>query len=158
MHFTVYKSSAGSGKTFTLVKKYLKIALGSEAADTYRYILAITFTNKAANEMKDRVLGALKSLSSDTPPSGTSLYLAAALEEEMGLPTQVLRERAERVLEHILHHYGDFSISTIDKFVHRVVRAFAFDLNIPLNFDVELDQDELLREAIDLLIEQVGSN
>lgn len=158
MHFTVYKSSAGSGKTFTLVKEYLKIALGTETADSYRYILAITFTNKAASEMKDRVLDALKSLSADTAPTGTALYLHAALEEELALPTQVLRERAERVLEHILHHYGDFSISTIDKFVHRVVRAFAFDLKIPLNFDVELDQEELLREAIDLLIEQVGTN
>lgn len=158
MQFTVYKSSAGSGKTFTLVKEYLKLALASDAPDSYRYILAITFTNKAANEMKERVLAALKSLASDATPTGTSFYLHAALEDEMQLPTEVLRQRAQQVLAHILHHYGDFSISTIDKFIHRVVRAFAFDLKIPLNFEVELDQEELLQQAVDLLIEQVGSN
>jgi ATP-dependent exoDNAse (exonuclease V) beta subunit len=162
MSFTVYKSSAGSGKTFTLVKEYLKLAL-SDMQDPpvkYRRILAITFTNKAAAEMKERVLRALKELSS-TDKAGISTGSATLLNElvkETGLSPELLSERAGIVLEAILHNYSEFAIGTIDSFVHRVVRTFAFDLRIPMNFEIETDADKLLTQAIDLLISQVGND
>ncbi len=158
MSFTVYRSSAGSGKTYTLVKAYLKIALATRQSDAYRHILAITFTNKAANEMKERVIVSLRDLASENQASGTSAFLLLDIQEELNLGPDEVRWRAGKVLEHILHHYSDFSISTIDKFVYRVVRSFAHDLGLPLQFEVELDGDRLLGNAVDLLIEQVGAD
>lgn len=161
MSFTVYKSSAGSGKTFTLVKEYLKLALmdNQDPPVKYKRILAITFTNKAAAEMKDRVLKALKDLSGDeakmSPGTRTLLEI---LIKETHLPAGLIAERASRVLEAILHNYSDFAIGTIDSFVHRVVRTFAFDLRIPMNFEIETDADKMLTQAIDLLISQVGTD
>ncbi|HET6989716.1 MAG TPA: UvrD-helicase domain-containing protein, partial [Bacteroidia bacterium] len=151
-NFTVYKSSAGSGKTFTLVKEYLRIAL-SDTADPpqlYRKILAITFTNKAAAEMKVRIIDALKELSN--PKAGIVSSLAKDLSAEMQLDGFTLASRSKTVLRAILHNYTDFAIGTIDSFTHRIVRAFAHDLRLPVNFEVETDADKLIREAVDILI------
>ena len=156
MAFAVYRSSAGSGKTYTLVKEYLKIALESDQVTKYRNILAITFTNKAANEMKERVIVALKDISTNDSPEGTSKFLLEDLIQELELDREVIKERAFNVLKSMLHHYSDLSISTIDSFVHRVVRAFAIDLRLPINFEVELDADQLIRKTVDQLIEKVG--
>lgn len=163
MSFTVYKSSAGSGKTFTLVKEYLKLALSdpNDPPVKYRRILAITFTNKAAAEMKERVLKALTELAGDEEKmsaGGRTLHSILLNDPALNLSADVIRKRAARVLESILHNYSDFAIGTIDSFVHRVVRTFAFDLRIPMNFEIETDGDKLLTEAIDLLISQVGSD
>jgi ATP-dependent helicase/nuclease subunit A len=157
-NFTVYKSSAGSGKTFTLVKEYLKLALADEAdpPQVYKHILAVTFTNKAAAEMKQRIISALKELSQAQP--GKPSAMAAALGSELLLDPFTLADRAQRVLKAILHNYTDFAIGTIDAFVHRIVRAFAFDLHLPVNFEVETDADKLLRQAVDLLIGRIGSD
>ncbi len=167
-NFTIYKSSAGSGKTFTLVKEYLALALNdpNDPPQAYKHILAITFTNKAANEMKERIIKALKELSADdhSTISGGSKTLLGILKEHKKLNTpapltdDIIRERAKRVLSSILHNYSDFAIGTIDSFVHKVVRTFAFDLKIPMSFDIEMDDDKLLTQAIDLLIAQTGSN
>ncbi|MBN8697033.1 MAG: UvrD-helicase domain-containing protein [Bacteroidetes bacterium] len=167
-NFTIYKSSAGSGKTFTLVKEYLALALNdpNDPPQAYKHILAITFTNKAANEMKERIIKALKELSADdhSTISGGSKTLLNILKEHKKLNTpipltdEIIRERAKRVLSSILHNYSDFAIGTIDSFVHKVVRTFAFDLKIPMSFDIEMDDDKLLSQAIDLLIAQTGSN
>ncbi|TND06538.1 MAG: UvrD/REP helicase [Bacteroidetes bacterium] len=156
MNFTVYKSSAGSGKTFTLVKEYLKIALGDEENPPvkYRHILAVTFTNKAAAEMKERILKALAELSEGKAGS----KLAQLLSDEMQLAPALLTARAGRLLKAILHHYGDFAVGTIDSFVHRIVRTFAFDLQLPVNFEIETDSEMLLREAVDLLITRIGTD
>ncbi len=167
-NFTIYKSSAGSGKTFTLVKEYLALALNdpSEMPQAYRHILAVTFTNKAASEMKERIIKALKELSEEDYSSvsaGTKTLLIElkkheALNAAGQLDDAMLRKRAQRVLTSILHNYSDFAIGTIDSFVHRVVRTFAFDLRIPLSFEIEMDDDKLLTQAIDLLLAQIGSN
>lgn len=156
MNFTVYKSSAGSGKTFTLVKEYLKLALADEEQppQKYRHILAVTFTNKAAAEMKNRILQALGELSDGQVES----VLAKMLVAETKIPSALLASRAQSVLKAILHHYGDFAVGTIDSFVHRIVRTFAYDLQIPVNFEIETDTDKLLREAVDLLIARIGSD
>lgn len=155
--FIVYKSSAGSGKTFTLVREYLKIVL--QDPDAYRQVLAITFTNKAANEMKERIIRNLMSMADpgNYPDTATALYMLPQLADYLKLNEKQVRERAGEVLKRIIHHYAEFAISTIDSFTYRVIRTFARDLKIPMNFEVELDADALLAEAVDLLISEVGN-
>jgi ATP-dependent exoDNAse (exonuclease V) beta subunit len=154
MSFTVYRSSAGSGKTFTLVKEYLKIIL--QDTDSFRNILAVTFTNKAAAEMKHRVLRYLEELAN--PPIPLSEHLLAALINDTGLSETEIRFKAAGALKKILHHYSDFAIGTIDSFSHRIIRAFAHDFGLPVNFEVELDSDKLIETAVDLLLDKVGDD
>ncbi len=173
-NFHVYKSSAGSGKTYTLVKEYLKIVLNNPGA--VRHILAITFTNAAAAEMKERIiegLGLVAALGENpTPEKDAHPGKEASQKKGRALLTQIMEDgkkegitplqeeqlirNAKLVLKKILHQYSDFSVSTIDSFVHRVIRTFAFDLRIPLHFEVSLDAEALLKQAVDLLINQVG--
>ncbi len=158
MNFTVYKSSAGSGKTFTLVKEYLRLALSdtSDPPQRYRKILAITFTNKAAAEMKERIIAALEELAGSA--TGELSPMAKALTEELVLDRFSLAGRAADVLRAILHNYTDFAIGTIDSFTHRIVRAFAHDLHLPVNFEVETDDAKLIREAVDILVSRIGED
>ncbi len=158
MPFVVYKSSAGSGKTFTLVKEYLKMVL--KKPGEFRHILAITFTNKAANEMKERILDNLKQLSvlENGVPSQAIIHLLPDLKQVTGLDDAGISQRAAETLKLILHNYSDFAITTIDSFVHRIIRTFAHDLHLPVNFEVELDMDKLIAQSVDLLISRVGSN
>jgi ATP-dependent exoDNAse (exonuclease V) beta subunit len=160
MKFLVYKASAGSGKTYTLVKEYLKMALADENDPlAFRRILAITFTNKAASEMKERVIHVLHGLALINENETGSI---AALADELCISLEIdkmgLRKRCQTCLSSILHNYGDFSIGTIDSFMHRVVRTFAFDLHLPINFNVELDQEVVLRMAIDQVMERIGTD
>jgi ATP-dependent exoDNAse (exonuclease V) beta subunit len=156
MSFTVYRSSAGSGKTYTLVKEYLKIVLRDP--HKYRRILAITFTNKAANEMRLRIVQALTELSDPEkyPDSGIIKDMLPNLMEACKLERPAIIRNAAKVLTLILHNYQDFSVSTIDSFIHRVVRTFAFDLHLPLNFEVEVDEDTMVGMAVDMLLSRVG--
>ena len=158
MSFTTYKSSAGSGKTTTLVAEYLTIALNSQQADNYRKILAITFTNKAAHEMKQRVINSLKSMANDSPEFQKYPVIYNKVKESLHLNNEQLKRRASNTLNHILHHYNDFSISTIDSFTHKIIRTFAHDLKLPVNFEVDLDNDALLKKSIDLLLSRIGEN
>ncbi len=155
MSFTVYKSSAGSGKTFTLVKEYLNMVL--KRPTSFRNILAITFTNKAANELKERVLSYLRELSAvNDDVTSVKKFMLPILIEETGLDEATIKERAGTTLSLILHNYSDFAIGTIDSFVHRIIKTFAYDLKLPLSFDVELDDEEHLNRAIDILINRIG--
>lgn len=156
MSFTVYKSSAGSGKTFTLVKEYLCMVL--KQPTSFRNILAITFTNKAANELKERVLSYLRELSSEITVESSSVkkFMLPTLVKETGLDETKIKERAGTTLSLILHNYSDFAISTIDSFVHRIIKTFAYDLKLPLSFEVELDDEEYLNKAIEILINRIG--
>ena len=149
----VYKSSAGSGKTFTLVKEYLKFCLKAESDFSFAAILAITFTNKATYEMKERLMDTLKELS-----TGKGGVMKELLLKDTGLTQEDLKFRANRLLSAILHNYADFSISTIDKFSHRIIRTFAKDLNIAMNFQVELEEKRLLKEVIAEMLSEVGKN
>ncbi len=158
--FSVYKASAGSGKTFTLVKEYLKIALSDKATPPFKYkqILAVTFTNKAAAEMKERIIKTLKGLASaDTSNKGTNT-LRYLLVEEINLAEQEIALRSATLLSAVLHNYSDFAIGTIDSFVHRIVRTFAHDLNLPINFDVDMDEENLLGQASALMLSKVGTD
>ncbi len=158
-NFIVYKSSAGSGKTYTLVSEYLQIILVNP--EKIRSILAITFTNAAAAEMKERIIEALGDLTSlagkksDERPKKT-IQLLNSLKESIKLDSSEIIRNAQLALTLILHNYADFSVSTIDSFAHRIIRSFAFDLKLPVNFDVELDQDQMLGQAIDLMVSRAG--
>ena len=124
---SVYNASAGSGKTYTLVKEYLKIVLSSPRSDMFRNILAVTFTNKAAWEMKTRIINTLEDFSSaDTKQlSGMMAQLAS----EIDLPAGELKNRAANVLKSIFEDYSAFSVGTIDSFTTRLVRSFHANLN-----------------------------
>jgi len=156
MSFTVYRSSAGSGKTYTLVKEYLGIVL--KDPDHFRNVLAITFTNKAANEMRDRIVKSLKEIAdADNYPETVAVkFMLPELLESSGMEINKLSMNAEVVLGKILHNYQDFSVGTIDSFIHRIIRTFAFDLHLPLNFEVETDDRTLVAMAVDLLLSRVG--
>ena len=151
--FQVYNASAGSGKTFTLVKEYLKVVLTSENIFTFQKILAITFTNKAAGEMKERVLSNLEDFA-----SGKENELFKILVQEVAVDKQTIQERSKKVLEAILQNYAAFSITTIDSFTHKIIKNFAFDLGLSLNFEVEMDAVSLLNEAVDVLISKIGTD
>lgn len=155
-NFIVYKSSAGSGKTFTLVREYLRLALHDERrlAFNFRRILAVTFTNKAAAEMKSRVIEALHDLSTSTETG----ELCKQLCEELKVPQEVLKDRAAIVLKNILHHYSDLSIGTIDSFTHKIVKTFAHDLKLPVNFNLELDTGRFYEKVIAALFASVGED
>jgi ATP-dependent exoDNAse (exonuclease V) beta subunit len=154
-NFIVYKSSAGSGKTFTLVKEYLKIALVDKhnLAKAYKGILAITFTNKAASEMKWRIIKALKEISLETND-----MLSSLIAKELAISKEDLKARAEVLLTDILHNYSDFSIGTIDSFTHRIIRTFALDLKLPINFQIETDSDAVFKKVISTLINNLGKD
>lgn len=154
--FTVYKSSAGSGKTFTLVKEYLKLCLQKEDPYYFSRILAITFTNKATTEMKQRLLTTLKKVKDAKSIEDDPLLQAT--KSELGIDSKTFIERATKLLSALLHAYGDLSISTIDKFMLKVIRSFSRDLRLPLNFEIELQQEQLLERVIASLINSIGND
>lgn len=155
--FSIYDASAGSGKTYALVKEYLKIILTSSKNDSYRNILAITFTNKAVHEMKSRIVGSLSEFAKDDPDEKAS-SLMHDLSIETNLSINQIKVKSQQIIKHIIHNYAAFDISTIDKFTHRVIRAFAHDLNLPMTFEVTLDTENLLTEAVDAIIAQAGED
>ena len=156
--FLVYRSSAGSGKTFTLVKEYLAILLQKDSVFSFKYILAITFTNKAASEMKERVLHTLHSFAGDKLLEGGEKTMMDILKKELIKGEEYIREKSREIVTAVLHNYGDFNITTIDKFMLKVVRAFAHDLKLPINFEIELDDKTLVSNAVDQLLMKVGEN
>ncbi|MEO9894136.1 UvrD-helicase domain-containing protein [Aurantibacter sp.] len=153
--FKIYNASAGSGKTHTLVKEYLKIALSEN--NSFKNILAITFTNKAVNEMKERVLSSLFDFSlQELPDKSKSLFLDVM--KELDVSAEQLRKKSDYTLKYILHNYAFFDVSTIDKFTHRVIRTFAKDLKLPQNFEPIVETDLLLDEAISRVVQKAGSD
>lgn len=141
-----------------MVREYLKIVL--QNPELFRSVLAITFTNKAANEMKERVVKYLIDIANPARrgESDPVTHLLPQLEQHLRIDERQLMARAERVLHLIMHNYGEFSISTIDSFTHRVIRSFSHDLSIPMNFEVELEADAILEESVDQLISMVGTD
>ncbi|MFT7612284.1 MAG: ATP-dependent exoDNAse (exonuclease V) beta subunit [Parvicellaceae bacterium] len=149
----IYRSSAGSGKTFTLVLNYLCIILASENPFKFKEVLAITFTNKAASEMKARVFEHLIELSDNK--KGSKIMEVYA--KELDLDKSIISSNAKNRLSSMLHNYTDVSILTIDKFAHRLIRSFSRDLNLEADFEIEMDFKKVLAECIDQLIDQVGT-
>ena len=128
-NFVICKASAGAGKTFTLVKEYISQAFDAaddrELATRFAHILAITFTNKAAGEMKERIMGELAAMA-----AGKNTPMAAEVAKQVGLGPAEVAGRAAIVHSAILHSYSDLAVCTIDSFMHRIVRTFAHDLGL----------------------------
>ncbi len=150
--FHIYRSSAGSGKTRTLAKEYLKLALRSRH-DYFRHILAVTFANKATQEMKDRILAYL-----DDFANGRTNELAIELKNELKLDDVTFQQNSQEVQSAILHKYSLFSISTIDAFFQKVIRAFTRESGLVGDYRLEVDQDSVLEEVINDLIDELGNN
>lgn len=158
---TIYSASAGSGKTFSLVQNYLKLTLGDNVSQkNFGKILAMTFTNKAAWEMKERVIQALDWLAYPDRKSESenkkAKMLMSATQSTTGLQPEIIQVRSKRVLSEVLHNYEDFNILTIDKFSLRLIRTFSRDLDLQEDFEVTLDQDVLLEQVIDELMSKLG--
>lgn len=152
---TIYDAAAGAGKTYTLVKNYLLKVLASQNNGRYKQILAITFTNKAVSEMKERILSTLYVFAiEDSEASKSPMFLE--IYKTLAIEPSALKERSLEVLLYILHNYTAFSVQTIDKFTQSIIRTFAFDLNLSNTFEVQLDQKAILEEAVDQLLMDVG--
>jgi ATP-dependent exoDNAse (exonuclease V) beta subunit len=147
---TIYKASAGSGKTFQLVVEYLKLLLKNPY--NYKHILAVTFTNKATNEMKTRILEQLYLLASNRKSNYIKELCTEAISEK------IIRANAKIVLKNILHDYNRFSISTIDSFTQRIIKSFNRELGISPNFTLELDSEMILAEAIDRMMAKIDKD
>ena len=147
---TVYKASAGSGKTFQLVVEYIHLLILN--TKNYKHILAVTFTNKATNEMKSRILEQLSLLAGNED----SDYLEPLLKK--GHSESFVRKQAKDVLKYILHDYNRFSISTIDAFTQRIIKAFNRELGISPHYLLELDSEMVLSEAVDNLLAKIGED
>ena len=154
---SIYNASAGAGKTFALVKNYLVILFKSKNEFKYRRILAITFTNKAVAEMKLRIVDNLQSFTKDEILNDPSPMLLA-IEEETGLSRLDIQNKSKKLLKNIVQDFASFDVVTIDNFTHRVIRTFAHDLKIPQNFEVELNTQDVLEQAVDRLIDKAGKD
>src|SRR5688572_4642387 len=144
--FRIFKASAGSGKTYSLVYEYIRILVDDPAE--YKHILAVTFTNDATEEMKMRVLGQLQVLAekpSDSP------YLKK-LEQECRTDELHIQKKAREALANILHDYSNFNISTIDTFFQKILRAFAKDLGISAIYNLQLDTEPAIQEVTESVI------
>tara|TARA_X000000368_G_C23054464_1_gene723169 strand:- start:668 stop:3802 length:3135 start_codon:yes stop_codon:yes gene_type:complete len=155
--YKIYNASAGSGKTFNLVKEYLILLLTAQNNDAYKNILAITFTNKAVNEMKSRIVNRLIEFS-DKEKINKDSALIKEIIKEASLTVDAINIKSTQILKHLLKNYASFEISTIDKFTQRVVRSFSYELNIDAKYEVEIDEEDLLNKAVDRLISKAGED
>ena len=154
--FLFYNAGAGSGKTYTLSKTYIKRLFESNHPRPFQNLLGITFTNKAVAEMKDRILKSLWYFSDDSlPKDGTKDQLLSDLCSDLDISEQAIRKRSKQLLQEILHNYSSFELTTIDTFTHRIIRSFAIDLDLNPGFEVTLEPEQYLKEAIEQLIETV---
>ena len=149
---TVYKASAGSGKTFTLATEYIRLLV--ENPQSYRTILAVTFTNKATEEMKMRILSQLYGIWKQLPDSDRYMKV---IEEKTGLPTGVISERAGQGLANLLHNYNYFRVETIDTFFQSVLRNMARELDLTTNLRIGLNDVQVEELAVDQMIEDLST-
>ncbi|MFG6387723.1 MAG: UvrD-helicase domain-containing protein, partial [Muribaculaceae bacterium] len=168
---TIYKASAGSGKTYTLALEYIKTLLGIKLADgsyrlngavpprlanRHRNILAITFTNAATAEMKSRIIREISRLAAcpggDTPESAYAGPLTAAF----GCSRESLRKAAEAALSELLNDYSGFNVSTIDSFFQTVLRTFAREIDHQGDYELALDRLDIIRQSISLMLDRLN--
>ncbi|MFW6327656.1 MAG: UvrD-helicase domain-containing protein, partial [Bacteroidota bacterium] len=146
-HLTIYRASAGSGKTFTLTREFINLLFKQPLE--YRNILAVTFTNKATAEMRRRILEKLYELGN---PSIKDPDYLKELMQEMEWPEKKIRERAGFILRLLLHDFSRFSVNTIDSFFQQIIRVFARDAGLQLGFRTELDHKSVMTQAIDQVV------
>ena len=152
-NFKIINAGAGSGKTFSLVLEYLTFLINPKLELNHKSLLAITFTNKAVNELKSRVLNKLFILK--TNPSKEKV-IANHLKNELKITDEEIKTRSSLILKKIIYDYGSFDIITIDSFTHRIIRTFSRDFKLSTNFEVIIDNNEILSEMVDSIINEVG--
>ena len=146
----ILKASAGSGKTFQLAKEYIRLLVEQPVPDAYRHVLAVTFTNKATEEMKSRILKELYTLATVPSKSKYADDLIAVTGSE-----KVLQERAAKQLSGILHDYSAFAVSTIDRFFQQTLRAFSREIGQFSSYQVQLDREALVQESVDRVLDNL---
>lgn len=143
----IYNASAGSGKTHQLTEDYIRLLFSHQSLQSpHRRILAVTFTNKATAEMKSRILSELHNLS-----EGAKSDFRNGLMNEFGMSEVEVNEQARKILVNILHDYSSFSISTIDRFFQQIIRSFAREIGVHGDYELQLDTDDMLQQAVDNL-------
>lgn len=153
--FTIYNASAGAGKTHTLVQSYLYRLLNSPHPNQAQRLLAITFTNKAAQEMKNRILHQLEVFSKDLQ-GATQNEMFLKIATRCGISNEELHRRSRKAYEYILHHFGQFNVSTIDRLTHQIIRTFARDFGINARFEVALESKAFMDEVVARILSQAG--
>lgn len=149
----IYKASAGSGKTFTLAVNYICMLI--ENPKEYRHILAVTFTNKATAEMKQRILGKLYGIANNTDDA---VPYFEEVQKVTGLNEPTIRQRAAQALSLLVHDYSFFRIETIDSFFQSVLRGLARELELGTGMTIELDTRRVISEAVDILLRELKHN
>jgi ATP-dependent exoDNAse (exonuclease V) beta subunit len=153
----IYSASAGSGKTYNLVLMYLRLILSdSNNQKQFSSIIAMTFTNKAAIEMKNRIIAALNTLGNFDNTNEKSVSYLKDIAKELKLDQQLIISRAKVCLKEILHQYEQFNVLTIDKFNLRLIRSFAKDLNINTDFQTTTNEKDVISEIVDLLFDEIN--
>lgn len=155
--FIIYNASAGSGKTHTLVRSFLYQLLSSPYPNQVQRLLAITFTNKAAQEMKQRILEKLEYFA-----SGVNAVKQDDMFKELVVLCELspgeLHQRAKKAYLYILHHFGQLNVSTIDKLTHQIIRTFARDFGLNTRFDVALDSKDFMAEVVARILSGAGED
>ena len=149
-HLTVYRASAGSGKTFTLAVEYISLLV--KDPENYQHILAVTFTNKATQEMKMRILSQLYGIANSLQ---SSQQYFNKVKEKANMPDAVIRNNARAALTLLIHRYNNFRILTIDAFFQQVLRNLAHELGQTANLRVDLNNEEITEKAVDQMIESL---
>ena len=149
-HLTVYRASAGSGKTFTLAVEYISLLV--KDPENYQHILAVTFTNKATQEMKMRILSQLYGIANSLQ---SSQQYFNKVKEKTNMPDVVIRNNARAALTLLIHRYNNFRILTIDAFFQQVLRNLAHELGQTANLRVDLNNEEITEKAVDQMIESL---
>lgn len=153
--FKVIRASAGSGKTYSLVKEFLLLSLKTKDAGGYRSVLAVTFTNAAAAEMKERFVRMLHRFSRS---GGGSEPMFEEVRSALGIGPEDLQARASAMFRHVLHNYSLLSITTIDSFTHKLIRSFARDLHLSHDFGIEMDTDTFNEMLVAECFEEMNSD
>ena len=147
----IMKASAGSGKTYSLTRTYISLLLRNDDRYAYRHILAVTFTNKATDEMKSRILKELHIMASDPQRSSYRKDFVPSVFSSIDL----MQKKAQCVLHEILHDYSAFAVSTIDRFFQQTLKAFSREIGQFASYQVELDKDSLVAESVDRLLDSL---
>lgn len=148
---TIYEASAGSGKTYTLALRYIELLIINP--ENYKYILAVTFTNKATDEMKTRILAKLYGLANRLSDSDD--FMTDIRRTNPNLSEELIRHRAAIALEEIITHYSLFRVMTIDSFFQMVMRGLARELGLTSNLKVEINSKEVAQKAVDSIVENL---
>jgi len=155
--FDIINASAGSGKTFALTKRILTKILKSKDENYFKRILALTFTNRAADEMKSRILKNLKDFSeSQIKDSPTEMF--EQVKKELALSSDKIIILAKERLNLLLHNYSFFQIETLDSFNHHIIRSFYKELNLDPDFRVVIEAEEILDQSVSRIFENIEND